>query len=307
MSLENKSAIVTGGSQGIGAAIAQALGRQDANVCLVDRKHEKRARNLAEQIRKLRPKVIFVKRDVAAFADAKMVVEKGNVMDTRCSSCETDFFPPRADIGQCLASDMAWREVTGTGKLVSYSRLELAPVGFGDDLPYSIAMLDYGDYQVFGRLDDHLDLAKIKIGMPMTTVVNELPNDRLNFVFKVAEQKEEVYKNGELKISAGGQWRRRGPHHPGAARHNVLDIDMMNELNGQLEMLLADQALKCVVLLGDGPSWCAGVVVADHKPGIPWKAFAASRQSANRNGKISNILNKLVQIRRSLCGPISKK
>lgn len=50
-------------------------------------------------------------------------------------------------------------------------------------------------------------------------------------------------------------------------KHNVLDIEMMNELNGQLEMLLTDQALKCVVLLGDGPSWCAGVEVADHKPG----------------------------------------
>jgi len=49
-------------------------------------------------------------------------------------------------------------------------------------------------------------------------------------------------------------------------KHNVLDIEMMNELNGQLEMLLADQALKCVVVLGDGPSWCAGVEVADHKP-----------------------------------------
>jgi cyclohexa-1,5-dienecarbonyl-CoA hydratase len=49
-------------------------------------------------------------------------------------------------------------------------------------------------------------------------------------------------------------------------KHNVLDIEMMNELNGQLEMLLTDQALKCVVLLGDGPSWCAGVEVADHKP-----------------------------------------
>jgi cyclohexa-1,5-dienecarbonyl-CoA hydratase len=51
-------------------------------------------------------------------------------------------------------------------------------------------------------------------------------------------------------------------------KHNVLDIEMMNELNGQLEMLLTDQALKCVVLLGDGPSWCAGVEVADHKPGM---------------------------------------
>ncbi len=51
-------------------------------------------------------------------------------------------------------------------------------------------------------------------------------------------------------------------------KHNVLDIEMMNELNGQLEVLLADPDLKCVVLLGDGPSWCAGVEVADHKPGM---------------------------------------
>lgn len=49
-------------------------------------------------------------------------------------------------------------------------------------------------------------------------------------------------------------------------KHNVLDIDMMNELNGQLAALLTDENLKCVVFLGDGPSWCAGVEVADHKP-----------------------------------------
>lgn len=58
-------------------------------------------------------------------------------------------------------------------------------------------------------------------------------------------------------------------------KHNVLDIHMMNELNGQLEMLLTDQALKCVVLLGDGPSWCAGVEVADHKPGTVDEMIAA--------------------------------
>jgi uncharacterized OB-fold protein len=114
-------------------------------------------------------------------------LENGNVMYTRCNTCGADFFPPRADCGQCLSSDMEWREVTGTGKLVSYSRLKYAPVGFDADLPYSIAMLDYGDYQVFGRIDTEVDMAKVKIGMPMTTVVNELPNGQLNFVFKIAE------------------------------------------------------------------------------------------------------------------------
>jgi len=49
-------------------------------------------------------------------------------------------------------------------------------------------------------------------------------------------------------------------------KHNVLNIEMMNELNSELEGLVANNDLKCVVLLGDGPSWCAGVEVADHKP-----------------------------------------
>jgi uncharacterized OB-fold protein len=113
-------------------------------------------------------------------------LENGKVMYTHCNTCGTDYFPPRADCAGCLSSDMAWREVTGTGKLVSYSQLEFAPVGFDADLPYSIALLDYGGFQIFGRLDRDLDLAQVKIGMPMTTVVNKLPNGQLNFVFKIA-------------------------------------------------------------------------------------------------------------------------
>jgi uncharacterized OB-fold protein len=114
-------------------------------------------------------------------------LENGKVMYTHCNTCGADFFPPRADCAGCLSSDMEWREVTGTGKLVSYSQLEFAPVGFDVDLPYSIALLDYGNYQVFGRLGRDLDLAKVKIGMLMTTVVNKLPNGQLNFVFKITE------------------------------------------------------------------------------------------------------------------------
>ena len=49
-------------------------------------------------------------------------------------------------------------------------------------------------------------------------------------------------------------------------KHNVLNIEMMRELNGELETLLKDSELKCLVLQGEGPSFCAGVEVGDHKP-----------------------------------------
>lgn len=113
-------------------------------------------------------------------------LEQGKVMGTRCKGCGAVFFPPRADCYKCLSSDMEWFEVSGKGKLVSYSKLEYAPVGFDKDLPYSIALLDYGTYKVFGRIASDVPEAEIKVGMEMKTVVNTLSNNQLNYVFQKA-------------------------------------------------------------------------------------------------------------------------
>ena len=113
-------------------------------------------------------------------------LEQDKVMGTRCKKCGLSFFPPRADCHQCLTGDMEWFEISGAGKLVTYSKLEYAPVGFGEDLPYAIALLDYGDYKVFGRIAGDVPEEEIKVGMDMKTVVNELPNGQLYYVFQKA-------------------------------------------------------------------------------------------------------------------------
>ena len=113
-------------------------------------------------------------------------LEEGKVMGTQCKGCGTFFFPPRADCHKCLASDMEWAEVSGTGRLATFSKLEYAPIGFGDDLPYAIAVLDYGDYKVFGRIAGDVPEEEIQVGMTMKTVVNALPNGQLNYVFEKA-------------------------------------------------------------------------------------------------------------------------
>ena len=107
-------------------------------------------------------------------------------MGTKCNDCGLVFFPPRADCYQCLTSNVDWFEISGTGKLITYSKLEYAPVGFGDDLPYAIAVLDYGEFKVFGRIASELSEDEIKVGMEMKTVANKLPNGQLNYVFQIA-------------------------------------------------------------------------------------------------------------------------
>ncbi len=111
-------------------------------------------------------------------------LEDGKVMGTRCRDCGRQFFPPRADCCQCLTSNMDWFEIDGTGNLVTYSKLEFAPIGFQEDVPYRIALLDYGNYKVFGRLANELADDAVEIGMPLKTVANRLPNGQLNYVFQ---------------------------------------------------------------------------------------------------------------------------
>jgi uncharacterized OB-fold protein len=111
-------------------------------------------------------------------------LEQGKIMGTKCKKCGLQFFPPRADCFQCLSSDMDWFEVSGTGKLAAYSKLQYGPIGFEGDLPYCIAVLDFGGYKVFGRIAKDVADEDIKIGMEMKAVVNKLPNDRLNYVFQ---------------------------------------------------------------------------------------------------------------------------
>jgi uncharacterized OB-fold protein len=113
-------------------------------------------------------------------------LEQGKVMGSKCKGCGLKFFPPRADCYQCLSSDMEWFEVAGKGKLVTYSKLQYGPVGFEGDLPYAIALADFGDYKVFGRLASDIPENEIKVGMEVRTVVNNLPNGQLNYVFQKA-------------------------------------------------------------------------------------------------------------------------
>ena len=49
-------------------------------------------------------------------------------------------------------------------------------------------------------------------------------------------------------------------------KFNMMNIEMMDELNGLFEALLREDDLKCIVLYAEGKHFCTGVEVADHKP-----------------------------------------
>ncbi|MBN2038704.1 MAG: SDR family oxidoreductase [Spirochaetes bacterium] len=76
MLLKNKVAIVTGSSQGIGAAISLELAKEGADICLVDLKFNDKSQEFADRISETGRKCISVKCDVSSFNDAETAVAK---------------------------------------------------------------------------------------------------------------------------------------------------------------------------------------------------------------------------------------
>ncbi len=76
--LQDKTAIVTGGSLGIGAAIALDLAANGADVAINYRKHADEAEAIAVKIREMGRKALVVQADVASFDDAQAMIAKVN-------------------------------------------------------------------------------------------------------------------------------------------------------------------------------------------------------------------------------------
>jgi uncharacterized OB-fold protein len=115
------------------------------------------------------------------------LLDKGRVAGTRCSKCGESYFPPRADCFNCLSGEMEWVEITGTGQLISYSTLIYAPTGFEQDLPYTIALVQFGNsLKLFGRLSQEIKAEEIEIGMKLKAVPIKLPNGRVSYEFREA-------------------------------------------------------------------------------------------------------------------------
>jgi uncharacterized OB-fold protein len=82
---------------------------------------------------------------------------------------------------------MEWFEITGVGQLISFSTLIYAPTGFEEDLPYTIALVQFSDdLRLFGRLSPEIKAGGIEIGMKLKATPIKLPNGRVSYEFREA-------------------------------------------------------------------------------------------------------------------------
>jgi len=111
-------------------------------------------------------------------------LEKGKVMATRCRRCGTNYFPPRMDCPKCVGSDVEWFEIKRNGRLVTYTVVNYGPTGFEEDAPYTLAIADFDEVRVFGRISKGIKEGDIKPGMGLKILPVKLPGDRIGYEFQ---------------------------------------------------------------------------------------------------------------------------
>ena len=121
-------------------------------------------------------------------ADFVTYLEQGKVMSTKCKKCGTSYFPPQVDCPKCVEGDMAWIEIKGKGKLLTFSIVNYGPMGFEDQAPYTLAVSEFEEgLKVFATLSRDIKDEEIKIGMPLKVVPINLHDDKIAFELQTTE------------------------------------------------------------------------------------------------------------------------
>jgi hypothetical protein len=105
----------------------------------------------------------------------------------RCKTCDRIFFYPRSECPRCLSPNLEWVQVSGRGRLHTYTIVyQAANRAFQPDAPYvyAIVQLDEGPRLVSNVVQCALD--EVKVDMPLVAVFDDITPEWTLVKFKPA-------------------------------------------------------------------------------------------------------------------------
>lgn len=92
---------------------------------------------------------------------------EGKLMAARCESCGRLWIPPRQVCPNCFSSELSWAQLKGTGKLLTYTVVHVAPRGFERDTPYAIGIVCLDEGVALSGMIRNVPEGGLKVGMPL--------------------------------------------------------------------------------------------------------------------------------------------
>lgn len=104
-------------------------------------------------------------------SDFAVKLKDGYLMGSRCQKCGYTTFPPRADCPECLAGEFELTEYSGKGTVWTHTRIDAAPTGFEDVVPFTIVVVELEEGgRLLGWLGDSIPEEDLEIGMDVQVV-----------------------------------------------------------------------------------------------------------------------------------------
>ena len=97
-------------------------------------------------------------------------IEEGKFRAYSCVDCGKVIAPPSGACYGCGGNNMKWTDVSGKGKLVSFTVIHIAPDEFADEAPYFIAIVELAEgTRISSRLlgFNPLKPEDVKLGTPL--------------------------------------------------------------------------------------------------------------------------------------------
>lgn len=97
-------------------------------------------------------------------------IEEGKFRAYSCVDCGNVIAPPSGSCYSCGGNKMDWADVSGKGKLVSFTVIHIPPDEFAEDAPYFVAIVELEEgTRITSRLlgFDPLKPEEVKLGTPL--------------------------------------------------------------------------------------------------------------------------------------------
>jgi uncharacterized protein len=95
-------------------------------------------------------------------------LQEQKLMAGKCLKCGKTHLPPRPMCDNCFGREFEWVQVSGKGKLVTYTVISVAPAQFQNITPYAVGIVELDGGLKIPGLIQGVTQEQLKVGMQLT-------------------------------------------------------------------------------------------------------------------------------------------
>jgi uncharacterized OB-fold protein len=95
-------------------------------------------------------------------------LQQGKIMAGKCQKCGKIYMPPRPLCDNCYSQQFDWVNVSGKGKLITYTVIYIAPQQFQTLVPYAVGIVQLENGLKIPGMIQSLTLQQLNVGMELT-------------------------------------------------------------------------------------------------------------------------------------------